>query len=182
VEVITASRRVSGRELRAAEEGFLRLLRCKRFSAAWIEENAADLFAQAQKEYAERLAAGRPADNPVGWLIVCAWQRAKNLLDSRRRRPHTASIEAEVDLADTSTPTPEQQVLDQDRVERLRKAMGYLIEEERRLLELSYFEGMSVREAGRELGWSKSPRSISSASRSRTIQSIGHGLPTCLGH
>jgi RNA polymerase sigma factor (sigma-70 family) len=156
VETISASPRVSKRELRAAEDGFLRLLRCKRFSTVWIEENAADLFAQAQKEYAERLAAGEPADNPVGWLIVCAWQRTKNLLDSRRRKPQAAPIEAEVDLADTSTPTPEQQVIDRDRVERIRKAMGYLTEEERRLLELSYFEGMSVREAGRELGWGKS--------------------------
>lgn len=156
MEVISASRRVSRRELRAAEEGFLRLLRCKRFSTVWIEENAADLFAQAQKEYAERLATGRPVDNPVGWLIVCAWQRTKNLLDARRRRPHTAPIEAEVDLADTSTPTPEQQAIDRDRIERIRKAMSYLTEEERRLLELSYFEGMSVREAGRELGWGKS--------------------------
>ncbi len=154
--VISASRRVSGHELRSAEEGFLRLLRCKGFSARWIEENAADLFAQAQKEYAERLAAGEPADNPAGWLVICAWQRSKNLLESRRRRPHTASIEAGADLADTSTPTPEQQVIDQDRVERIRKVMGYLTEKERRLLELSYFEGMSVREAGRELGWSKS--------------------------
>jgi RNA polymerase sigma factor (sigma-70 family) len=156
VEAISASPRVSKRELRAAEEGFLRLLRCKRFSTVWIEENAADLFAQAQKEYAERLAAGRPADNPVGWLIVCAWQRTKNLLDSRRRRPQAVSIEAQVDLADTSTPTPEQQVIDRDRVERIRKAMRCLSEEERRLLELSYFEEMSVREAGRELGWGKS--------------------------
>lgn len=156
MEVISASARVSRRELRAAENGFLRLLRCKRFSTVWIEENAADLFAQAQKEYAERLAAGKPADNPVGWLIVCAWQRTKNLLDSRRRKPHSVPIEAEVDLADTSTPTPEQQAIDRDRVERIRKAMGYLSEEERRLLELSYFEGMSVREAGRELGWGKS--------------------------
>ena len=60
------------------------------------------------------------------------------------------------DLADESTPTPEQQAIDHDRVERLQKAMSYLSEKDRKLLELAYFEGYTVREAGRELGWQKS--------------------------
>jgi len=156
VEALTASGGLSRRELRAAEDGFLRLLRCKRFTKVWIAENAADLFAQAQKEYAERLAEGRPAENPVGWLIVCAWQRAKNLLDAHRRRPHSEPIEEVIGLADTATPTPEEEVIDRDRLERLRRAMGFLTESERCLLELTYFEGMSIREAGREQGWGKS--------------------------
>ena len=156
MEALTASGGLSRRELRAAEDGFLRLLRCKRFTKVWIAENAADLFAQAQKEYAERLAEGRPAENPVGWLIVCAWQRAKNLLDAHRRRPHSEPIEEVIGLADTATPTPEEEVIDRDRLERLRRAMGFLTESERCLLELTYFEGMSIREAGREQGWGKS--------------------------
>jgi RNA polymerase sigma factor (sigma-70 family) len=152
----TPTEGLSGAELRDARRGFTLMLRRKRFSPEWIEENAGELLAQASKEYAAKLAAGLPADNPVGWLINCAWRRNQNLLESRTRKPRPSQLEAAFDLADESTPTPEEQALDHDRQERLRKALGHLPEKERKLLALVYFEDRSIREAGRILGWQKS--------------------------
>lgn len=147
---------VSDAELREASRGFTLMLRRKRFSSEWIEANAADLLAQAQNEYAARLAKGEPARNPVGWLITCAWRRAQNLLDSERRKPRPFSLDMAFHHVDESIPTPEEVVLDADRQERLRKALRHLPEKECRLIALVYFEDHTIREAGRKLGWQKS--------------------------
>lgn len=146
---------VSAAELREAERGF-KLMLARKFSATWIADNAKDLLAQANAEYAEWLESNPPARNPVGWLLTCAYRRALNLLDTQSRKPRPASLEAVFHLADESTPTPEQQALDNDRQRRLREALGHLPEKERRLLAMVYFEGYSIRAAGRKLGWQKS--------------------------
>jgi RNA polymerase sigma factor (sigma-70 family) len=146
---------VTPAELREAERGF-KLMLARKFSAAWIAENAKDLLAQANIEYAEWLEANPPARNPVGWLLTCAYRRALNLFDTQSRKPRPASLEAVFHLADESTPTPEQQALDNDRQRQLREALGHLPEKERKLLALIYFEDYSIRAAGRKLGWQKS--------------------------
>lgn len=128
----------------------------KKFSAVWIAENAKDLLAQANIEYAEWLEDNPPARNPVGWLLTCAYRRALNLLDTQSRKPRPAPLESVFHLADESTPTPEQQALDRDRQGRLQEALRFLPEKECKLLALVYFEDLSIREAGRKLGWQKS--------------------------
>lgn len=128
----------------------------QKFSAAWIAKNGRDLLGQANIEYAEWLKDNDPARNPVGWILKCAYWRAINLLDSETRKPRTASLDSVFHLADESAPSPEQQALDNDRQRRLREALDHLSEKERALLMMVYFEGMSVREAGRKLGWRKS--------------------------
>ena len=156
MEPVTARRQgVTPVELREAERG-LSLMLARKFSATWIAEHARDLLAQANIEYAEWLEENPPARNPVGWLLTCAYRRALNLLDSQNRKPQAAPLEAVFHLADESTPTPEEQVLDNDRQSRLREALGHLPEKERLLLAMVYFEGSSIREAGRRLGWQKS--------------------------
>lgn len=142
-------------QLREAERGFKLMLR-RRFSSVWIAENAADLLGQANVEYAEWLEHNQPARNPVGWLLTCAYRRAQNLLDTQTRRPPSTSLDDVFHLADESTPTPEQQILDRAREERLQSALGHLAEKERKLLALVYFSDLSIREAGRKLGWQKS--------------------------
>jgi RNA polymerase sigma factor (sigma-70 family) len=142
-------------QLREAERGFKIMLR-RRFSAVWITENAADLMGQANVEYAEWLEVNPPARNPVGWLLTCAYRRAQNRLDSQTRRPTSTSLDAVLHVADETTPTPEQQALDGDRQARLQKALGHLPDKERKLLALVYFADLSIREAGRKLGWQKS--------------------------
>jgi RNA polymerase sigma factor (sigma-70 family) len=146
---------VTPAQLRKAEEGIGPVLGQK-FSAAWIAKNGRDLLGQANIEYAEWLKDNDPARNPVGWILKCAYWRAINLLDSETRKPRSTSLDAVFHLADESTPTPEQQALDNDRQKRLREALSHLSKKERELLAMVYFEDMSIREAGRKLGWRKS--------------------------
>ncbi|MET0558900.1 MAG: sigma-70 family RNA polymerase sigma factor [Solirubrobacterales bacterium] len=147
---------LSGAHLREAERGFVAMLRAKGFPAVWIDANVIDLMAQAASEYARWLTDHEPEPNPAGWLIVCAYRRAVNLLEAQRRRPPTTSLDAVYDLADEGVRTPEQQAIEHDRQERIREAMGQLPRQDRRLLAMVYFEDRSVREAGRTIGWRKS--------------------------
>lgn len=156
MEAASATTELGRETLRAAELGFRQLLRRKRISESFREKYAEDIFGQAQKEYASWIAAGNVAANDVGWLINCAWRRTQDLLDELRRRPQAVSVEEAFYLADTSTPGPEEQAIDQDLHDRLQRAMACLPSQERKLLELVYFEGFDVFAAGRELGWAKS--------------------------
>jgi RNA polymerase sigma factor (sigma-70 family) len=142
-------------QLREAEEGLVRLLYAKRFPREWIERHAPEAMAQARTDFAARLAAGHE-DETVRLLVVIAYRRALKVLRSERTRPQTTSIETMFHLADEDTPTPEQETIDRDRQERVVKAMGRLPERERKLMALVYFENMSIRAAGRRLGWGKS--------------------------
>ncbi len=148
-EVITPA------QLREAERGLKLMLRPK-FPRVWIAEHANDMLGQAHVEYQVWLEKSPPARNPVGWLIICAYRRALNLRDSERRRPNVAPLDSVFHLADESTPTPEQEVIDSDRRKRLHEVLSHLPEKEVKLLALVYYEDNSIREAGRELGWQKS--------------------------
>lgn len=150
-----AQEAVTSAELRETERGFILMLRGKGFPRGWIEEHAPELLAQAHKEYAERLADGRE-DTPVGLMIVIAYRRALNLLDSQGRRPTHKPIESILHVADEVSPDPEQEAIERDRERRLAEAMRHLSEKERRLMAMVYFEGRTVRAAGRALGWGKS--------------------------
>lgn len=152
----TLTEPVAPEDLEKARRDFRRMLRCKRLSRRWIEEHAEDLLAQAQVEYAARLAEGKAAHSVVGWLVNGAWWRAQDLLESQGRKEPTCSIEAAFHLADESEEGPERAALRHDRAERLRGALSELPEKDRRLLALVYFGGESIRAAGRTLGWQKS--------------------------
>jgi RNA polymerase sigma factor (sigma-70 family) len=143
-------------ELKAARLGFRELLRRKRFGKDFIERNADDLLAQARLEYSRHLASGDEIHAPVGWLIVCAWRRTKNLLEAESSRPHIAPIESEDTLVDEERATPEDEVLTEDRYRQLQSAVDRLRSDERRVVELIYFKGLTVREASDELSWDKS--------------------------
>lgn len=156
MELATNRRReVTDEELREAEKGLVRLLHKKRFPREWIERNVPDVMAQARSDFAVRLAAGKE-DDTVNLLVVIGYRRAVKALDAQLSRPATTSIESVFHLADESTPTPEEEAIEHDRQERVVKAMANLPERERKLMAFVYFDGKSVREAGRRLGWSKS--------------------------
>ncbi len=156
MELATMRRReVTDEELREAEEGLVRLLHKKRFPREWIERNVPDAMAQARTDFAARLAAGKE-DDTVNLLVVIGYRRAVKVLDAQLAGPPTTSIETVFHLADESTPTPEEEAIDHDREERVLKAMAALPERERALMALVYFDGKSVRDAGRRLGWGKS--------------------------
>lgn len=154
-------------EFDSARLGFRQLLRRKRFSPHFIKRHADDLFATATLELSRKLAEGDEIDNPAGWLIACAWRRTKSQLEAEARSPQSVSTEAIGPLVDGSRPTPEDLVLDEDRVRKVREAVEQLPVEQRRVLALSYFEENTVREVGRHLDWhpSKAQRAHESAKR-----------------
>jgi RNA polymerase sigma factor (sigma-70 family) len=137
-------------------ERTLKVMLGPKFPRVWIAEHTQDVLGQALVEYQVWMKANGPARNPIGWLCTCGYRRALNLRDSERRRPHLDPLDTVFHLADERTPTPEQEAIDCDRQERLRKAMSHLPEKEIKLLALVYYEDDSIREAGRKLGWQKS--------------------------
>jgi RNA polymerase sigma factor (sigma-70 family) len=162
-----ASVEVGRDEFDAARLGFRQLLRRKRFSPQFIGRHADDLFATATLELSRKLAEGDEIDNPAGWLITCAWRRTKSHLEAEARRPQSISTETTGPLADDRHQSPEDFVLDEDRVRKVREAVEQLPVEQRRVLALSYFEENTVREVGRHLRWhpSKAQRAHESAKR-----------------
>jgi RNA polymerase sigma factor (sigma-70 family) len=154
-------------ELDAARLGFKQLLRCKRFSPRFIENHGEDLFGTATVEYSRKLAEGEDIENPAGWLVTCAWQRTKSKLEADQGRPRQVSTEATGPLADEPGQDPEDVLLDNDRFRKVREAVKELSANQRRVLVLSYFEGLTVREAGRQLRWhsSKAQRAHEGARR-----------------
>jgi RNA polymerase sigma factor (sigma-70 family) len=140
-------------ELEEARLGFIQFLRRKRFSPQFIASHGDDLFATAALEYSRKVAEGEVIDSPAGWLITCAWRRTKSLLEAQGRSPQIVSTDKADAIEDELGRSPEDVTLDEDRLRKVQEAVDQLTVEERRLLELAYFEGMAVREAARELHW-----------------------------
>jgi RNA polymerase sigma factor (sigma-70 family) len=156
MEVSSRPEALSAEQLRAADEGFAKLLRAKRMNPQFIAEHAEELMGQARREYAGWCGRGNVATNPPGWLILCAWQRTKDLLRAQQRRPQQLAFEEVLHLADEQTPTPEEAAIDHDRSERIFRALSRLPEKERKLVYLTYFNGLDVKAAGQMVGWKKS--------------------------
>jgi RNA polymerase sigma factor (sigma-70 family) len=125
------------------------------FSAPWIAQNVHDLLNQANVEYAEWLGEHGAAANPPGWLIQRGRWRALNLA-KRESRQSGPPLDSVIHTAEDPRPTPEDAVLDRDRHRRIEKALSNIPEKDRRLIALVYYEGQSIRAAGRLLGWGKS--------------------------
>ncbi len=140
-------------ELEEARLGFIQFLRRKNFSPQFIASHGDDLFATAALEYSRKIADGTDIDSPAGWLITCAWRRTKSLLEAQGRSPHIVSTDRAETIEDELGQSPEDVTLDEDRLRKVQEAVDQLSIEERRLLELAYFEGMAVREAARQLHW-----------------------------
>ncbi|HEX3608227.1 MAG TPA: sigma-70 family RNA polymerase sigma factor [Solirubrobacterales bacterium] len=140
-------------QLEEARLGFIQFLRRKRFSPQFIASHGDDLFATAALEYSRKVAEGEEIDSPAGWLITCAWRRTKSLLEAQGRSPQIVSTDKAETIEDELGRSPEDVTLDEDRLRKVQEAVDQLTVEERRLLELAYFEGMAVREAARELHW-----------------------------
>jgi RNA polymerase sigma factor (sigma-70 family) len=144
---------LSQAELEEARLGFIQYLRRKRFSPQFIAAHGEDLFATAALEYSRKLAQGERIESPAGWLITCAWRRTMSLLEAQGRSPQVLPTERAELLEDELGRSPEQAAIEEDRLRRVQEAVDQLPAEERRLLELAYFEEMPVREVARELDW-----------------------------
>ncbi|HEX6455930.1 MAG TPA: sigma-70 family RNA polymerase sigma factor [Solirubrobacterales bacterium] len=146
---------MTSEELDQAKTGVKKLLCAKRFPREWIERHLDDLTGQALTDYSARLAAGRK-DKTLGLLVVIGYRRAIKTLEKEIKDPAPTSIETIYHLADESTLTPEEEAIENDRSRRIAQAMSLLSGRERELIALVYYEGNSVREAGRLVGWGKS--------------------------
>ncbi len=147
--------KVSAAELAEAWRGFCQWQRRKGFSRQFIWSDGVDMFAQAQLELSQALAKGIEIYSPPGWLINCALQRTKNLLDKRRRAPSMISEDRIAPLRSEDL-TPEEELLENEWRHFLRDAISSLLPPEREIIELVYFKGMSCRAAARALGWASS--------------------------
>lgn len=176
-------------QYRAAERGFFGLLRRKRISRQFIERHGEDLFGQALFEYTRTIRAGKEIRKPVAWIVLCAWSRTIRELESSNWRPRLVSTDSVAELSADATPAPDEALLTEDRYRKVRDAIEDLPDYQRELLSRSYFEGKSIREAARELGWtpSKAQRAHEAAQRGlrkrlgpKDLLGIPAGLATVL--
>jgi RNA polymerase sigma factor (sigma-70 family) len=156
---------VTSSQFDRARRAFFGIL-SRRMSPQFIERHGEDLFAQAAFEYSRRIAEGNEIHSPVAWINVCGWHRTISLLEAQARRPRIVSSESLAELP-AGAATPEEEILTEDRFRKVREAVGLLPDYQQELLELSYFEGKSVRAAARQLGWtpSKAQRAHEAAQR-----------------
>jgi RNA polymerase sigma factor (sigma-70 family) len=150
----TVADRVTDRQLQEAREGLVRLLHKKRFPREWIEREAPDAMAHAEGTSQHGSPPARKT-TPSNLLVVIAYRRAIKTLQKQLSKP-TTPIETIFHLKDESSPSPEEEAIRHERQERVRKAMSHLPEQERMLLTLYFYDDMSIREAGRQVGWGKS--------------------------
>ncbi len=112
-------------------------------SPADAEEVLQESFLQAWNQ-AERYDSGRSSVST--WLVLIARSRALDRLRQRRSRERTAAAaEAEPKAPETSARFDEN-VLTQERRRRVRKAMAALPVEQKEVLELAFFGGLSQAE------------------------------------
>jgi RNA polymerase sigma factor (sigma-70 family) len=143
-------------QMDAARTAFRGKLLRLRYSPQFIVYNADELLAIAHSEYARAVAKGVEVEDPVAWTIHCAWRRTQNLLQAESIRPRSVSSEQIGELVDDEGTDLEEQALEVDRARRLREAVAKLDEDQHKVIALTFFEDMSVREAARHLGCSAS--------------------------
>jgi RNA polymerase sigma factor (sigma-70 family) len=146
---------VSVGDLEDARLGFLHLLRRKGLSQEFTERHLDDMLAQAAYELSRKLEQGERIERPAGWMVICAWNRTKNEFEARARRPRLVSTDSLVTepVAEESW-EPEETFLAEDTMRKVHEAVEQLPAHQRELIERAYFEGESVREAARQMGWS----------------------------
>ncbi|MDQ3557262.1 MAG: sigma-70 family RNA polymerase sigma factor [Gemmatimonadota bacterium] len=144
-----------------------------------VEEVVEDAFWQVWKQ------AGRYTDTRGGvstWVGVIARTRALDRLRSRRRRREEAWAdvpEGSFD-PDRTSPNPLQDAVAAERREVVAEAMRELPEEQRRALELAYFQGMSQTEisehTGQPLGTVKTRVRLALAKLRERLAPLGRDL------
>ncbi|MBS1881166.1 MAG: sigma-70 family RNA polymerase sigma factor [Actinobacteria bacterium] len=143
-------------QMDAARKAFRGKLLRLRYSPQFIVNNADELLAIAHSEYARAVAKGVEVEDPVAWTIHCAWRRTQNLLQAESIRPRSVSSEQIGELIDDGGTDLEEQALEVDRARKVREAVAKLDDDQRKVIALTFFEDMSVREAARHLGCSAS--------------------------
>ncbi len=114
------------------------------------EEVVQDVFAQVWRDaarYEQRRA------SVAGWLVMLTRARAIDRLRARRARPDIDQAAATATpLLASGEPDPETLVVTAARAHAVRTALTTLPEQERRLVELAYFEGLTHTELAEHTG------------------------------
>lgn len=140
-------------QMERVRRAFIGLLHRRGYSPPFILDDGEELLAIAFTEYVRALDKGVEIEEPVAWTVNCAWQRTKNHLTAEGRRPRSVSTEKLAEVVDSDEPGPAETLEESERRRRIREAVGQLDEAQRQVIALTYYEGMSVREAARRLGW-----------------------------
>jgi len=116
------------------------------------EEVVQDVFAYVWRE-AARYQAGRAT--VAGWLVMLTRTRAIDKLRSRQARPdlnQAADPAPVLDASVSKLATPESMAVSQDEARRVGAALNHLPAEQRALIDLAYFEGLSQSEIADRTG------------------------------
>jgi RNA polymerase sigma factor (sigma-70 family) len=143
-------------QMDAARKAFRGKLLRLRYSPQFIVNNVDELLATAHSEYARAVEKGVEIEDPVAWTIHCAWRRTQNLLQAESLRPRMVSSEKVIEFVDVGEPSIEEWALEEDRARKIREAVAKLDPDQQKVIALTFFEDMSVREAAGHLGCSAS--------------------------
>lgn len=142
--------------LREARMGFLRhLYRCG-FQQHFVANEAEDAFAQAELELLVVLDRGERIFNPVGWLFNCAWHRVLNRAGRERRSPIVSVPNEVLEGSSDERMGVLEEVLQKEERAAVRRAVRSLTEQEQTVVQLLFYEELSIRGAARRLGWASS--------------------------
>jgi RNA polymerase sigma factor for flagellar operon FliA len=84
-----------------------------------------------------------------------------------------ADDDGQLPVVDSSTPEPDTVVMDRETGEKLRELIAALPEDEKTLIEATYFAGLTLQAAGKRLGVSKS---WASRLHAKTLQRLARSL------
>lgn len=152
----TTKKELTPEQMRLVRKGFRRLLARGKYRPEFIVNNCDEILGMAYVEYVRAVEKGVEIEDPVAWTIYCAHVRTKTFLEAKSVRPQEVSTERVLELSDETTPSPAQLAEEADRQRKIREAVAELDADQRKLLALTYFGELSVREAGRQLKWGTS--------------------------
>lgn len=118
-------------------------------AAEEAEEVVLDVFAQVWRE-AHRYDVSRGRVD--GWLFLITRSRALDRLRQRQRQSKVIEAAAAQIPTVQGSPLPEEDLLIAERRERVAQAMAQLPPEQRQVLELAYFQGLSQSEIAQHTG------------------------------
>lgn len=115
---------------------------------ATAEEVLLDVFTQAWRQAATF---DRKRGTPLAWLMTIARSRAIDRLRSGRHDQSKSALEDAAELT-ALTPTPEDSTVMSERQQLVRTAIDSLTPEQKEVIELAYFSGLSHTEIASKLG------------------------------
>lgn len=143
---------LTGAQMERARSVFIGWLWRGNLSADFIHNHADDLLGEAHGEYVKAVRRGEEIEDPIGWTVFCAWRRLNRRLE-RGPEAHEFASEKLPELADPDAPTPEGEAEERDRVRKIREAVRQLRRDQQQVIALTYFEGQTLRDAAKTLGW-----------------------------